>query len=295
MDIVYQEEAKKELKQENIIREKDGYLTSGYKQTNTQKRGKGRRRMYGIFVAMHPVKGLIYKNTYMYPKPLKDVIRDYGSFRFMDFVEKTLIDLMDDFGVIEDEKSVNKLLMDTADISINTLDKYMKLLRDNLVFRKINNKKIVINPYQLYKNPAISGYRLWQLQANWEIGKVMTRWFEVTEEDRLEVFIDKAEYDKKWAEEEIKKIKKVRKETDIETKDIVENKDKYVGSVKKFIKVNKIEDFKEYLSKDDGSRHFRNWYLKHEDSPKINYIYQNRKIYAEAFKSVYESYMEERE
>jgi len=142
---------------------------------------RGKRAMYLPFIAMYPVCGCINKDALMCPKGLAEVIRDYGSYKFEDFVIKTLCSLMDDFGVIEDEHSVKLLLLEESGIPSNTYKKYMDILKKNLVFREINNKKIVINPYQLYKNPTISCYKLWQLQANWELNKVMTYWFEVTD------------------------------------------------------------------------------------------------------------------
>jgi len=301
MNRLYNEKDDIELT-ENIIVSRDGYYASELEQENIQKKKRGKKHMFVPMIAETRAKGLINKNDYMYGEPLMDIMEEYFVKNFHQFIRKTLCRSMDDFGVIEAKDSTMiKMLIEKhkkengSEITEQTVFRYLKLLRDADVLKKINNKMYVVNPYQLYKNATISGERLWQLQANWELGKVMTKWLDISDEERLDILEKKALLDAKWAKEKKEEIIKDNEEI----KKVYEDKDgKYLSVLMDFIEYAKKHsdewEFYEnqsiikYLEKDSNVRKFRNWYMrwtKDERSKdrELKFDYNMRGSYRDAF------------
>jgi hypothetical protein len=287
MTELYNEHNEIELISETTLTSDSGLAIAKIESTTLQRIKKGKRAMMTPMIAKYAVKGVINSNKFIGEKGLKEIMNKYDSSAFNVFIEETICGLMNDYGCIISDSSVTKLIYSKAKVSKSSFDRYMKLLRDNNVIRKVNNKLIVINPYQLYKNCTISGEHLWQLQANWELEKVMTHWFEIDDEARLDVLRSKAELDKAWAEEKLEKIKK----SNAEVASIYEEPEKYATAIEAFTDYNVekgliVTTFADYLSDDTGSRHFRSWYLSEKNTthrPKLQYDYKDRRAYADAF------------
>lgn len=303
MSRLYNDKHEIELIENVRISTRSGYAVAEIDSVSKQLKRKGKKGMATPMVAKGFVLGVIKKGDVMFKIPLRDLMIEKKSNLFRNFVENTLCEAMDDFGVVSsgEEKMFEYLIgihfkeNNNEELKTRTYDLYLKILRDNDVIRKINNKSFVVNPYQLYKNITISGDKLWQLQANWEIGKVMTRWFELEDKERLDILEKKALLDAEWAKE--KKAEIVKENEEI--KKIYEDEDNiYIDMVLQFVSFAKKhpedyefyenQSFEEFMSVDKNTKRFRAWYLRwtkdeRSKDAEIKFDYRYRGSYRDAF------------